>query len=136
MTQTPHDQLAQKYLEEFLSPFGLVQRQYEVPGEAAIREILALSVDHPRRNMIVRLLALWRVRIDVGELADFTDREELMALSEAFLAWEEQKEMQSREAERQSIALNMLQDNLPLETIARFTRLSIEQIQALQNQMD
>jgi hypothetical protein len=33
MTQTPHDQLAKKYLEEFLTPFGMVQRQYEVPGE-------------------------------------------------------------------------------------------------------
>lgn len=33
MTQTPHDQLAKQYLEEFLTPFGIVQRQYEVPGE-------------------------------------------------------------------------------------------------------
>jgi hypothetical protein len=29
MTQTPHDQLAKQYLEEFLAPFGVVQRQYE-----------------------------------------------------------------------------------------------------------
>lgn len=57
-----------------------------------------------------------------------------MALSEAFLAWEEQKEIQSREADRRSIALNMLQDNLPLETIARFTRLTIDQLQQLQGQ--
>ena len=35
--------------------------------------------------------------------------------------------------ERKSIALNMLKDNLPLETIARFTGLSIAQIQLLQN---
>jgi hypothetical protein len=34
MTQTPHDQLAKQYLEEFLAPFGKVERQYEVPGEA------------------------------------------------------------------------------------------------------
>lgn len=100
--------------------------------ERAIREVLALPVDHPRRNMILRLLASWRVRIDVSELADFTDREELMALSEAFLAWEEQKEIQSRAAERNSIALNMLRKRLDLETIAEVTGLTISQLQQLQ----
>jgi hypothetical protein len=34
MTQTPHDQLAKQYLEEFLAPFGRIERQYEIPGEA------------------------------------------------------------------------------------------------------
>jgi hypothetical protein len=34
MAQTPHDQLAKQYLETFLAPFGVVERQYEVPGEA------------------------------------------------------------------------------------------------------
>jgi predicted transposase YdaD len=36
--------------------------------------------------------------------------------------------------ERKSIALNMLKDNLPLETIARFTGLSIAQLQQLQTE--
>jgi hypothetical protein len=265
MTQTPHDQLAKQYLEEFLMPFGMVQRQYEVPGETkyidvwfipknvavedlgllgqmiqkpclfepyhnvpsrtevrvsvmklvwvqederrkaqkdelpedelpllwilaattskpllreantvlkpgwlpgiyfvadifktaivaidqlpetdetlwlrvlgrgdtqerAIREVLALPPSHPRRNTILRLLASWRVRIDMGELTDFDDREELMALSQAFLTWEQEKETQTK----MTIALNMLKDDLPLETIARFTGLTIEQLQQLQ----
>jgi predicted transposase/invertase (TIGR01784 family) len=34
------------------------------------------------------------------------------------------------------IALNMLKDNLPVETIARFTGLSIAQIQTLQGQVN
>jgi Domain of unknown function (DUF4351) len=34
MTQSPFDQLAKSYLEEFLKPIGMVERQYEVPGEA------------------------------------------------------------------------------------------------------
>jgi cytochrome P450 len=34
--------------------------------------------------------------------------------------------------EKQTIALNMLKDDLPLETIARFTGLSIAQLQQLQ----
>ncbi len=39
---------------------------------------------------------------------------------------------QGREEEKKAIALNMLQANLPLETIAHFTGLSIEQLQSLQ----
>ena len=34
MTQSPFDQLAKQYLEEFLSPIGRVDREYEIPGEA------------------------------------------------------------------------------------------------------
>jgi predicted transposase YdaD len=34
------------------------------------------------------------------------------------------------------IALNMLKDNLPVETIARFTGLTVAQIQALQGQVN
>jgi predicted Rossmann fold nucleotide-binding protein DprA/Smf involved in DNA uptake len=73
-------------------------------------------------------------KIDISELADFTDREELMALSEAFLAWEEQKETQSREAERRSIALNLLRENISLEMIARTTGLTIASLQQLQSE--
>lgn len=100
--------------------------------ERAIREVLALSPEHPRRNTVLRLLASWRVRIDVGELSNFSGQEGLMALSEAFLAWEQQKETQSRQAERQAIALKMLRKTLPLETIAEVTGLTIAQLQQLQ----
>jgi hypothetical protein len=104
--------------------------------ERAIREVLALSPDHPRRNSILRLLASWRVRIDLGELTDFAGEEAgLMALSEAFLAWEQEKETQSKQEERRSLALKMLQENLSLETISRITEFSIEQLQALQAEM-
>ena len=33
MTQSPFDQLAKQYLEDFLTPIGAVERQYEIPGE-------------------------------------------------------------------------------------------------------
>jgi hypothetical protein len=98
----------------------------------SIREVLALSSSHPRRNQILRLVASWRVRMDLGELADFTSQEEPMALSEAFLTWEREKDMQSKQEERQAIALNLLKENIPLETIARTTGLTIPQVQALQ----
>jgi hypothetical protein len=272
MSQTPHDQLAKQYLEEFLTPFGLAQRQYEVPGEAkfvdlwfvpqpaaerpgqdlgllgqmiqkpclfepyrnvpsrtdvrvavmklvwvqederrkarkaelseeeqpclwilaatasqpllqdanavtkpgwlpgvyftadlfktaivvidqlpetdetlwlrvlgrgdtqarSIREVLALPSSHPRRNQILRLVASWRVRMDLGELADFTSQEEPMALSEAFLTWEREKEIQTEMQTKEAIALNMLRKNLDLTTIAEVTGLTISQVEALQ----
>jgi hypothetical protein len=41
-------------------------------------------------------------------LIDFTNREAIMGLSEAFLTWEREKEAQGQQKERQTIALNML----------------------------
>jgi predicted transposase/invertase (TIGR01784 family) len=43
---------------------------------------------------------------------------------------------QGRDTERQTIALNMIQENIPLETIARITGLRIEQLQQLQSLSD
>jgi predicted transposase/invertase (TIGR01784 family) len=40
---------------------------------------------------------------------------------------------QGKEQERQLIALNMLQENISLETIARITGLTIERLQQLQS---
>ena len=40
--------------------------------------------------------------------------------------------VEGQEEKAIAIALNMLQDNLPLETIARFTGLTIAQLQRLQ----
>jgi hypothetical protein len=42
----------------------------------AIREVLALPLEHPRRSNVLRLLASWKVRIDLGELMDFSPQEE------------------------------------------------------------
>jgi hypothetical protein len=100
--------------------------------ERAIREVLALPDSEPRRYQVLRLIASWRVRIDIGELEGFVEREEIMALSEAFLAWEEKLKENVEQNKASTIALNMLQDNLPLEQIARFTGLTIAQLQQLQ----
>jgi hypothetical protein len=80
MTQTPHDQLAKQYLEEFLSPLGTVQRQYEVPGETKF--------------------------IDMGELEGFVQREEIMTITKAFEVWEQETEDRGRRARDIEIALN------------------------------
>jgi hypothetical protein len=77
--------------------------------ERAIREVLALPIEHPRRSDVLRLLASWKVRMDLGELMDFVNREEgVMALSEAFLEWEQATESRIRQEAEQSLVLRLL----------------------------
>jgi hypothetical protein len=103
----------------------------------AVEAVMALPQSAPRRAQVLQLVFSWRVRIDLGELAaEFADGEELMALSEAYVAWETELKEKSREEGAQrtasAIVLNMLHDNLPLAQIARLTGLTIAQIQQLQ----
>jgi hypothetical protein len=46
---------------------------------------------------------------------------------------EQMAEAKGEERQKQTIAINMLQENIPLETIARITGLTIEQLQQLQS---
>jgi hypothetical protein len=101
--------------------------------ERAIREVLALPSNHSRRNGILRLLASWKVRIDLRELETFSRQEAIMALSEAFLQWEQQTKENSKQdgkqEERQAIALRMLQQGLAVEAISQFTGMSISELE-------
>jgi predicted transposase YdaD len=73
------------------------------------------------------------VRIDVGEVAGFS-QEERMTYTEAFLAWEQVVVNRGRQASAIEIAINMLRKQLDLETIAEVTGLTIDQIKQLQSQ--
>ena len=68
---------------------------------------------------------MFQAEIDRLELRQ---KEEIM---EVTTSWEEK----GVEKATQTIALNLLQENIPLETIARTTGLSIAQLQALQTQV-
>jgi hypothetical protein len=70
--------------------------------------------------------------VDLGELADFTSQEEPMALSEAFLTWEREKEMQTEMQTKEAIALNFLRQGLTVEVVAQGTGLTIAQVEAIQ----
>ena len=102
--------------------------------ERAIREVLALSINHPRRSSILRLLANWKVRIDLTEIMDSAEREEIMALSEAFLAWETETQARSQQTERRSLILLQLEQKfgtLPPEIIDQISALSLDQMGTL-----
>lgn len=106
--------------------------------ERAIREVLALPSTHPRRNNILRLLASWKVKIDVGEVEDFAGQEALMALSEAFLEWEQatQQRAQAQGAvqEARSLVLRLLTrrvGELPDSARSQIEALPIDQLESL-----
>jgi predicted transposase YdaD len=61
-----------------------------------------------------------------------------MALSEAFLQWEQQTKENSKQdgkqEERQAIALRMLQQGLAVEVISQFTGMSISELERFANE--
>jgi hypothetical protein len=123
------DQLPETAETLWLRILGRSQTQ-----ERAIRQILALPKDHPRRETILRLLSSWKVRMDIGEIENFTDQETIMALSESFLAWEQEAVLKWKNEERRTIAFNLLRQNVTLEAISQATGLTIEDLQKLRNE--
>ncbi len=122
--------------------------------ETAIREVLALPAKYPRRNSILRLLANWHVRINLNELQPFSEQETIMALSQAFLEWEQQTQLRGEELGRQegellgeergqlaslrsllSILLPQKLGPLPDELQAIIRDLQVPQLEALTKQL-
>jgi hypothetical protein len=60
--------------------------------QEAINQVLALPKDDPQRSQILRLLASWKIRIEVTSELDDEDQELLMTLSQAYLEWEQATE--------------------------------------------
>ncbi|MCY7273199.1 MAG: DUF4351 domain-containing protein, partial [Phormidesmis sp. CAN_BIN44] len=106
--------------------------------ERAIRGVLALPTNHPRRNGILRLLTSWKVRIDVGGIEDFSGQEALMALSEAFLEWEQATQQRAEakgiEQGQRSLLLRQLTrrvGEVPEATRSQIDALSLIQLESL-----
>ncbi|MGG6265661.1 Rpn family recombination-promoting nuclease/putative transposase [Leptolyngbya sp. AN03gr2] len=94
---------------------ALENRQEKSNLAAASGVLAALSLD---KEVIKRIL-----------------RRDIMQQSPLYQEWQQEAEQRGRQEgqleERRSLALKMLQENLPLEMIARMTELSIEQLQQL-----
>ncbi len=56
MTRTPFDQFSKQLLEEFLSPFGTVERSFEIPGEA--RQVDVYFIPKPQTTIAPQTLGL------------------------------------------------------------------------------
>jgi hypothetical protein len=100
-----------------------------------LRLLVTLRLDPAKTRLISKFVDAY-LRLDVKEEQMFqaqidtmglVEKEEIMQVT---TSWEEK----GLERATQTIALNMLKDNLPLEQIARLTGLTIEQLQVLQAQ--
>jgi predicted transposase YdaD len=100
-----------------------------------LRLLVTLRLDPAKTRLISKFVDAY-LRLDVKEEQMFqaeidtmglVQKEEIMQVT---TSWEEK----GLERATQTIALNMLKDNLPLEQIARLTGLTIEQLQVLQAQ--
>jgi hypothetical protein len=76
--------------------------------EEAIREVLALPTTDPQRRRILQMLTSWKVRIEMIEPLDTEDEEWLMALSQAYLEWEQQTEQRGEERGRDRILARVI----------------------------
>jgi Domain of unknown function (DUF4351) len=107
-----------------------------------VQEVLALPSTHPRRDGILKLLASWKVKINVGELENFLSEETQMALSQAFLEWEQATQQKARQEGQQegrqegqrSLILLLLEQRIgQLSQVQsdRISSLNLDQLQRL-----
>jgi uncharacterized protein YjeT (DUF2065 family) len=102
--------------------------------QKAVKEVLALPDTHPRRAGILRLLASWKVSIEVKEILDDQEQEELMALSQVFLDWEQKTISTAQKQEAESLVLRLLNRRLgeaSPELHLHVQELSLTQVKAL-----
>jgi hypothetical protein len=71
--------------------------------EQAINEVLALPENDPQRIRILQMLTSWNVRLDMLEPLDSEDEQFRMALSQAYLEWEQTTEQRGQLAERRNV---------------------------------
>jgi uncharacterized protein YjeT (DUF2065 family) len=102
--------------------------------QKAVTEVLALPDTHPRRAGILRLLASWKVSIEVKEILDAQEQEELMALSQVFLDWEQKTISTAQKQATESLVLRLLNrrfGKIASETEAKIREFSLSQIEEL-----
>lgn len=84
--------------------------------QGAISEVLAFEPGELRRSTILRLLANWKISVEVTQQFEAQQEELLMALSQAYLEWEQATELrgelrgrsEGRQEEAQALVLRQL----------------------------
>jgi Domain of unknown function (DUF4351) len=110
---------------------GKTQRQ-------AITEVLAFDTKDPRRSSILKLLASWKISIEVTEQVAEAEKELLMALSQAYLEWEQQTEQrgvqQGAQQEARLLVLRQLNRRVgmvPEDLEAQISSLALDELESL-----
>jgi hypothetical protein len=68
----------------------------------AIAEVLSFDIEDPRRSSILKLLFNWKISLEVTREFEAQEAELLMALSQAYLEWEQQTEQRGEQRGRQA----------------------------------
>lgn len=88
--------------------------------QTAINEVIALPKSDSKRSAVLKLLATWKISIELSSEIDVEERELIMNLSQAYLEWEQETELRGvergkeigkeigREQERRQIVENLL----------------------------
>ena len=79
----------------FLRLLGKGQTQQQ-----AVDEVIAIDAGEPRRAAILKLLANWKISIEITGQAE-AEQELMMVLSQAYLEWEQQTELRGEQRGRQ-----------------------------------
>jgi predicted transposase YdaD len=99
--------------------------------------VLALPTTNPQRNRILQMLTSWKVRIEMIGTLDTEDEEWLMALSQAYLEWEQQTEQRGRDRLLALAVPALLEAGLTAEQIASRLETDLATIERiLQQQQD
>ncbi|KAM3094202.1 flagellar assembly protein H [Phormidesmis sp. 146-12] len=69
----------------------------------AIAEVIALPQDDPRRAETLQMLTAWKVTIEMNEPLETEDEALLMALSQAYLEWEQATEQRGEQRGEQQV---------------------------------
>jgi hypothetical protein len=105
----------------------------------AIQEILALPTDNSLRDLALKSLVNWKIALESipSELGPQEDL--IMALTQAYVEWEQRTRQQGIEQGIEQVACKMLALGMSLEQIAEATGLApaqIKQLQTHQNQSE
>jgi hypothetical protein len=78
--------------------------------KSAIEEVMALPRTDPRRVEMLKLLSSWKIGVELAPDIDEEERDLIMALSQAYLEWEQETEARGRQSERQNTLEIFLQN--------------------------
>ncbi|GAB4373234.1 MAG: hypothetical protein Kow00121_16330 [Elainellaceae cyanobacterium] len=76
--------------------------------QQAITEIIALPPGDPCRSRTLQMLTNWKVTMELSETLDTDDRELFMALSQAYLEWEQATKRQGLQEGQRLVIENLL----------------------------
>jgi hypothetical protein len=96
--------------------------------EQAITELLALPQGDNRRSQTLRLLASWRVSLQLKNPQEEEERELMATLNQAYLEWEQQTEQRGRREEAVALNLRLLARRLRLDSLPDALRIQVEQL--------